>query len=341
MFGRSRRIAAIALALSALCLAAASSASAVTVGSNLVAAPNGGVCPTSASGEASCSFVQAGLTGDHTASGGVQPTGFGVITSWRIVTGPATPATAGAKVRLRIIQTGGAGYAYGASPWEELPLSQPGIHVLPARLPIDEDKQVIGIDTVVTGSGADEAAAPFAYRASGAGSVWKYVPGLKEGRLPLSTSEGDLELLFNATVEPDRDHDGYGDRTQDRCPKDPRYHAHCDRQPPRTKLAYDRRQDFLRTGKVVVRVRSSEAGRIYASGQLEIPNPSVTWGIYSAHKHVGKGKWATLVLRVPAQAREHAARSFTHGRRVFAKVFVSATDRSGNKSRLVRAIVKP
>jgi hypothetical protein len=341
MFGRSRRIAAIALALSVLPLAAASSASAVMVGSNLIAAPSGGACPTSASGEASCSFVQAGLADGHIAPGGVQPTGFGVITSWRIVTGPATPATTGAKVRLRIIQTGGAGYAYGASPWEELPLSEPGIHVLPARLPIDEDKEVIGIDTVVTGSGAGEAAAPFAYRASGAGSVWKYVPGLKEGRLPLSTNEGDLELLFNATVEPDRDHDGYGDMTQDRCPKDPRHHVHCDRRPPRTKLSYARRQDFLRTKKVVVHVRSSETGRVYASGQLEIPGPSVTWGIYSDHEYVREGQRATLVLRVPAQALEHAARSFAHGRRVFAKVFVSAADRSGNQSRLVRAIVEP
>jgi hypothetical protein len=91
----------------------------------------------------------------------------------------------------------------------------------------------------------------------------------------------------------------------------------------------------------VVRVHSSEAARIEASGQIEIPGPSVTWGIYSDRKRIGRSGEARLVLRVPASAREHAARSLAHGRRVFAKVFVSAVDRSGNQSHLVVAIVKP
>lgn len=329
------------LALGTLALTAASPVAAVTVGSNLAATPDGGVCPTSSAGAASCSFVQAYLAKGQAAPGGVQPEDLGVITGWKIATGPATPATKAVKARLRIIQTGGVSYAYGTSPYEELPLGRPGIHTFPARLPIDEDKQNIGIDTVVTGGGEGEAAAPFAYRASRVGVVWKWVPGLSEGLLPLNDSEGDLELLFNATVEPDRDHDEYGDITQDRCPKDPNHHVHCDRHPPRTKPAYAHRQDFLRTGKVVIRVRSSEAGRIYADGQIEIPTPSVTWGIYSDRKGVSKGGWATLTLRVPAQAREHAARSFAHGRRVFAKVFISASDQAGNQSCNVVAVVKP
>jgi hypothetical protein len=338
---RGRRIAATISTFGALALVLPGYVAAATFGSNLTTAPNGGVCPTSDSGEVTCSFAQIGLADGHAASGGVQVPKGGVITSWKISTGPATPATTSVKARLRIIEAGGVPYAYEASPFEELPLSQPGIHVLPARLSIDESRQLVDIDVAVTGNGSGEAAAPFAYLAGGAGSAWKWVPGLGEGLLPESSGEGNLELLFNATIEPDRDHDQYGDKTQDRCPKDPRHHAHCDRQPPRTKLRYDRRQNFLQTKKVVVRVRSSEAGRVYASGQIEIPNPSVTWGIYSDHKFVHKGQWATLVLRVPTQAREHAVRSFAHGRRVFAKVFVSAADRSDNQSRLVRAIVKP
>jgi hypothetical protein len=32
---------------------------------------------------------------------------------------------------------------------------------------------------------------------------------------------GSEEILYNATIEPDRDHDGYGDETQDQCPSAP------------------------------------------------------------------------------------------------------------------------
>ncbi len=126
-----------------------------------------------------------------------------------------------------------------------------------------------------------------------------------------------------------------------RCPTEPRHHVECDNRPPRTKLSYAHRQDFLRTKRIVVRVRSSETGRIYASGQLEIPGPSVTWGIYPDRAFARAGGWTTLVLRVPARAGEHAARSFAHGRRVFAKVFVSAADRAGTPSRRIRAIGVP
>jgi TIR domain len=37
----------------------------------------------------------------------------------------------------------------------------------------------------------------------------------------------DYELLYNATIEHDRDGDGFGDVTQDRCPKDPSRHEGC------------------------------------------------------------------------------------------------------------------
>jgi hypothetical protein len=228
MLPRGRRIAAAVSLLALLALLPASVSNATTIGSNLLAAPNGGVCPLSGAGETSCSYVQAALADDHAAPGGAQPEGlFGVITSWKIFTAAPSPATTGVKARLRIIEGGGVPYAYEATPYEELPLGEPGVHVFPARLAIDEYRQAIDIDVAVTGNGSGEAAAPFAYQPSRIGDVWKWSPGLSEGVLPLSDGEGDLELLFNARVERDRDRDGYGDMTQDRCPRDRKRHAHC------------------------------------------------------------------------------------------------------------------
>src|SRR6186997_3295986 len=130
------RAVAVVATLGALAMPPASSAGVRTVGSNLKAAANGGACASVAAGETSCSLVQEGLADGHAAIGGVQPRRLGVVTSWKISTGPATPATTSVEVRLRIIQAGGVSYAYGASAYEELPLSEPGVHVMPARLPI-------------------------------------------------------------------------------------------------------------------------------------------------------------------------------------------------------------
>ncbi|MGN6202885.1 MAG: hypothetical protein ACTHNY_10850 [Solirubrobacterales bacterium] len=341
MGSRGRRVLGAALAAAALSLAAAGPVGATTIGSNLLDPPNGGVCPTSGSGEVTCSFVQASLANDHQASSGVQPEGdYGVITSWKISTGAATAATTGAKARLRIVEGGGVPYAYGASEYEALPLGEPGVHVFPARLSIDEPKQAIAIDTAVTGNGSGEAAAPFAFRAGGVGSVWKWVPGLEEGGLPLSDTEGDLELLFNVEVEPDRDHDGYGDKTQDKCPKDRSRQDHCDVVPPRTKMTYAPRQDFLRTGKVVVYVRANEPAKTVAGGQIDIKG-LITYGIYSDRKYVAKGEKAKLVLRVPAKARRAAARAFARGRQVTASISAYARDTAGNFSGDTVASIKP
>jgi hypothetical protein len=50
-------------------------------------------------------------------------------------------------------------------------------------------------------------------------SSWSFVPRLTGDRPPDSIDSDDFEALFNATIEPDVDGDGYGDETQDSCPQ--------------------------------------------------------------------------------------------------------------------------
>jgi hypothetical protein len=45
----------------------------------------------------------------------------------------------------------------------------------------------------------------------------------------------DFELLMQYRVEPDADHDGYGDETQDQCPSSAASHGACPPAPPATK----------------------------------------------------------------------------------------------------------
>jgi hypothetical protein len=334
----SRRIL-CGLAAAIALLAAPLTAQGYTIGSNLLATPNGGVCSLSGSGEASCSFVQVGLADVHTSPGGVRASAPGVITRWSISTGLATPATASVKVRLRILEASGVSRVFGASSYEELPLNRPGVHVLPARLPIAGSRQYVVVDTAVSGRGEGEAAAPFAHRASGIGSVWKWTPALSEGLVPPASGEGDLELLVNATVERDRDRDGFGDRSQDRCPKDPTRQADCDRRPPRIKIFYAKHQNFLGTRRVVVRVRSNEAASAYASSQLDLPGE--TWGLDADERRVREGGVTKLVMHLPSRPRRVGERALTSGKRIRVKVFVAATDLAGNKTRFRVVRIKP
>jgi hypothetical protein len=319
-----------------LCLFATTGASAQQFGSNLQAAPNAGLCPVpSGSFVTSCTFSQLLLADGHAAAGGVQPREEGVITRFRVLSGNPNPGTTSVKLRLRPLEPNRR--FTGVVPYVDMPLT-PGVHEFPTRLS-KLGPTLIGLDTLVTGAAG--AAAPLAHAESGAGILFEWVPSLPEAEAPPpTTTEENLELLLNFTLERDRDHDGYGDKTQDRCPEDPQRHVHCDRIPPRTKLTYDPRQDFLHSKPVVVYVRTNEPGRVYAGGQIDIKGV-VTWGIYSARKTVTKGKKVKLVLRVPANAREAAARSFAHGRRVTASVTVYATDAAGNESGATVATIRP
>jgi hypothetical protein len=339
---RGARIAAVMILSALAAPLTAATAPATTIGSNLVSSPNAGICQTEGNAlEASCTYTQVLWAPGHIA-GGTFAESRGVITRWQVASGVATPATAAVKLRPRVLAISpisGIGIPPGG--YVELPLDQPGVHGFPTRLPIAAGQQV-ALDLVVISRGGT-ASAPLAHQEAKVGRVVMWAPILGEGEGPdPSALADDTELLLNAVLEPDRDRDGHGDRTQDRCPEDPRRQEDCDRRPPRTHLTYAERQDFLRTKKVVVRLRSSEAARVFAYGQIDIAGDrNVVWGIYSARKRVAKGGKATLVLRVPAKAREAAARSFSHGRRVVAKFSVFATDTAGNESGTTVATIRP
>ena len=67
-------------------------------------------------------------------------------------------------------------------------------------------------------------------------SSWSFFPRLTGDRPPDSIDSDDFEALFNATIEPDVDGDGYGDETQDSCPQLAQEHARACTEPPTLSL---------------------------------------------------------------------------------------------------------
>jgi len=192
----------------ALCLIPASpAAAAMQIGSNCAGANDGGSDTTAVS------LARIGsLTQPAPMSAG------GVITSW------SSNSALGKTVvdRLRVLRPAGLKTftSVAESAYQSI---APGQNGFPARIPIQPNDR-LGL-----------------YAAADGGGVIYCGTGEPEDRLGFLTGDLSLEttaefseisnavLAVSATVEPDRDGDGYGDETQDKCPQSAAYQSECPR----------------------------------------------------------------------------------------------------------------
>jgi hypothetical protein len=303
-----------------LLLAAPAPAAVTTIGSDLssLPGPGEGVCALSSPAVAhSCTAAQSALVAGHLAKSGLTAPSAGTIVGWRVRSGSASPATASVKLHLRLLHANGT--AGSASPSVVLPLAQPGIHSFPALLPVQAGDR-LAVESVVRGTGSGPAYVPIAKVEAGLGSLDEWISPLFPGLdlTPDSTREG-AELLVSAEID-------------------------TDLQPPRTKLTYPQRQDFLTEKEVLVRFRCNEDATVFASGQLEYPRGArggVIYGLYGTSRQVKAGTKTTLRLRLPRKTLEAASRALDNGKRIVVKVTVSATDRVGNRSGSTVAAIRP
>jgi hypothetical protein len=206
--GRAIAIVATAVAVMGLWSSASAGAS-VVFGSNLANPANLTLCSGVTPG--SCTWAISTLAPANSAPGGARAPSDGVIVSWR-VKGGSFLSTASHSVRLRVIH---GTTAAATGPLETLPAAV-STYSYSARLPVHAGDQ-LGIDTIgataidpviVASNSIPETTEDF----------WEPALGEGEERAPTGDEQPGTEMLINATIEPDADHDGYGDETQDACP---------------------------------------------------------------------------------------------------------------------------
>jgi hypothetical protein len=181
---------------------------AVTIGSDLSATDGAIPCP----GETSCTGVQVAIPGRTTAS----PI-TGVVVRWRVGDGTG-------QLTFRVARPAGDTYPgddthIGAGSSAPVTVTTPpssgsgppAISTFPTRLPIRAGDR-IGVDI-----GSDSA---IGVRDNSAARIVAYDPPLGDGERRSADFTAGFEGLLNADVEPDADRDGFGDETQDQCPKD-------------------------------------------------------------------------------------------------------------------------
>jgi Ca2+-binding RTX toxin-like protein len=105
---------------------------------------------------------------------------------------------------------------------------------------------------------------------------WSFVPLLTGDRAPDSVDSDDFEALFNATIEPDADHDAYGDETQDKCPQLSSEHASTCRGRPQVSVSVGRLGiGVVGVGKRVDIHATATAGDVLVAGaRLELTLPA-------------------------------------------------------------------
>jgi hypothetical protein len=149
-----------------------------------------------------CTLAQVSVGGLPAAA----PVG-GVLTRWRIMTGPAA-----APVRLQIVRrpsgTGAEGFVVGESAVVTPPVNE--VRTYRTRIPMAAGDYL----ALCCYEGA-EFGSNFAMGVGGLYSFWQQPLGATP-LLPTGTG-GTLEVLVNGDIEPDADADGYGDETQDNC----------------------------------------------------------------------------------------------------------------------------
>jgi hypothetical protein len=191
--------------------------------------------------------------------------------------------------------------------------------------------QPIGLKISIANRSTQEAGAPIAFRAEGVGTLdtWTGEPGES-----IWETEEDTELLLDAEIEPDADRDGYGDLTQDCFPSRFDEQDRCGRDflPPTIRPRFKARQTFLRSGVILVRVASSEAGFAWADGRLEIKGRrDWTYGLRNARRAITENGQVVLRLRVRKQALKAARGAAREGKKIVVAGRVGVVDAAENE----------
>jgi plastocyanin len=101
---------------------------------------------------------------------------------------------------------------------------------------------------------------------------------------------------------------------------------------PGVQLGGARVQRVLKQGAVVVRVETTEAASLAATGTVNVPPPARLYRLRRTARTTSGAGTVTLRLRLSRKTRRAVRAGLTHRRRLFASVRVTATDAAGNRT---------
>ncbi len=150
-------------------------------------------------------------------------------------------------------------------------------------------------------------------------------------------------IEMQATVEPDADHDGYGDETQDQCPANPKAQVPPCAPPPQLFVTLGARpkQAALKAGGVIVTASANKAVTFKATGSVSTGGQ--TFSLTPTTADAAAGVKTRLKLGMAKSLKNKIKQALKAGTLVRASVHVNAKDADGNPINVTHGvtIVKP
>jgi hypothetical protein len=317
-------VTATALSTGALALVAPAMASAaVTIGANLTGTPqhqNTCAGPTPDPMKPSCGIAvltEGGLSQAAQSDG--------VVTRWRIKGGSGP-------MMFRVIrpQTNGDYLLVSSGPVETP--ANTGVMTFNTQQPIQAGDYIgLELESATATLGVDMGEPPSSTSASA------FVGPTPDGSTATPMVSAGARGYLNADIEPDADHDGYGDETQDQCPTNATTHGPCpppvvvDKLPPTVK-SYGRAAHLSRSGRVSFFLRSNEQASGSVTATLGLPKAAKVVRFMRHALHLKAGAKTKVTLRLSKRNAALVRHALTKHGHVTAKITILLKDSAGNKT---------
>jgi hypothetical protein len=316
----------------ALCVSAVASAT-VTIGGDITAADPPIGCGGGPDNPAACDIAQTALVRGQAAA-----PFDGVVVRWRAggATGP---------LALRVVRPAAFTYTFISTSVVETPVST-GVEAFATRQPIRAGDDV-GVEL---GPGSRIGAMDPA-PADDMLAAW--LP-LGDGQsAPAVLYRTGFSIAYNADVEPDADHDGFGDETQDGCPSDASSQGVCPAPAPAPAPAPDRTSAasapladntpaavsasarsvrLSKGGSISFFVTASENATALVTGTVRVRRPARSVRLAKRNVTLTAGRPAKVTLRLSKTGAAVVRRALANHDQLKAAITLSVEDAAGNPS---------
>jgi hypothetical protein len=245
----------------------------------------------------------------------------GVITSWSFQENSTT--VAGLKLKVARSPDGANFTFVGES--TAGPQTPNTVNTYPARIPVQAGDEIGILENGGGGCDTFTGAAGDTYASLAADTP----PGETAPLMP-----GDsLKIPVAATVEPDADHDGFGDETQDQCPTDASTQGPCPPPPDKTAPALSasaHSAKLSKRGTISLFVTSNENSTGTATGTISVPKLAKTVRFAMRSVTLAAGKRTKLTLKLSKKNAALVRKALAKRKKLTAKITLSVKDAAGN-----------
>jgi hypothetical protein len=152
-------------------------------------------------------------------------------------------------------------------------------------------------------------------------------------------------IYVNADVEPDADHDGFGDETQDQCPSDASTAGACpppsppakDTTPPVVSASIAKTLRLSKQGAISFLLTTKEAASGNATGTISVPKASKVVRFKATKLKLTVGKLTRVTLKLSKGGLKAVRKALKH-HHLKAKLRVTVKDAAANATVIKRTV---